>query len=188
MIANQVAGLLAPTTPPPALGDFESIQTYVVGSGGQDSVTFSSIPTTWKHLQIRALMRTDRAAETQDQLRIQINSDTSANYSDHSLNGDGASATASATTGEVFMILGRPTGAGAAASTFGVVVLDILDYKDTNKYKTFRSLTGLDLNGSGRISLMSGNWRSTSAISSIKLDSIGTNWAQYSSFALYGIK
>jgi hypothetical protein len=74
------------------------------------------------------------------------------------------------------------------ANTFGTFILDILDYKDTNKYKTARSLDGSDANGSGEISLRSGSWRNTAAITSITLTPTGTGIAQYSSFALYGIK
>jgi hypothetical protein len=67
------------------------------------------------------------------------------------------------------------------------MICDVLDYANTNKFKTLRSLTGNDRNGSGSIWLDSGLWRSTSAITSIKFTT-GTAFAQYSQFALYGIK
>jgi hypothetical protein len=68
-------------------------------------------------------------------------------------------------------------------------VLDILDYANTNKFKTVRSLTGVDANGSGFVALMSGLYRSTTAITSIKLFSTyGSNWTSTSTFALYGVK
>jgi hypothetical protein len=68
------------------------------------------------------------------------------------------------------------------------VILDILDYADTNKFKTTRSLTGFDRNGAGSVSFNSGNWRSGSAITSIRLFAGNNAFAQYSSLALYGIK
>jgi len=74
------------------------------------------------------------------------------------------------------------------ASIFGVTVTDILDYKDTNKYTTIRVLTGYDTNGAGDVLLYSGNWRSTSAVTSIVLFPASGNFNQYSQFALYGIK
>ena len=69
---------------------------------------------------------------------------------------------------------------------FGTFIVDILDYANTNKYKTMRALDGFDANGSGYAVLWSGNWRSTSAVSTITIT--GGTFAQYSSFALYGIK
>jgi hypothetical protein len=64
-----------------------------------------------------------------------------------------------------------------------------LDYANTNKYKTTRSIGGNDNNGSGFVSLISGLWLSTSAISNIEIIPLnGTLWTQYSHFALYGIK
>jgi hypothetical protein len=66
--------------------------------------------------------------------------------------------------------------------------MDILDYANTNKFKTTRTLTGSDLNGSGVVSLDSGSWRSTSAITSITFTARANLINTYSSFALYGIK
>jgi hypothetical protein len=40
---------------------------------------------------------------------------------------------------------------GATANAFGVGIIDILDYANTNKYKTIKSLDGCDLNGAGVI-------------------------------------
>ena len=70
------------------------------------------------------------------------------------------------------------------------MIVDILDYENTNKNKTIRSLAGLDLNGSGgRIEFCSSLWMSSAAITSVKVDNFaGGNIAQYSSFALYGVK
>jgi hypothetical protein len=81
---------------------------------------------------------------------------------------------------------------GNSASIFGSGVVDILDYKNTNKNKTIRSIGGYDINGSGSgyayTSFYSGNWRSTSAVTSITFTMVAGDYAQYSSFALYGIK
>jgi len=56
------------------------------------------------------------------------------------------------------------------------------------KYNTVRNLGGYDSNGTGEILLTSGLWLNTTAISNIKILPSTTNFAQYSSFALYGIK
>jgi hypothetical protein len=170
------------------LGDYESIATVTVGSGGQATITFSSIPSTYKHLQLRYTARTDRAA-TQDFLLTRFNSDTGSNYSYHQLYGDGSAAGSSAGTTQTSMQSGVTAGATATASIFGAGFIDILDYADTNKYKTLRTLDGLDRNGAGQVEVYSGNWRSTSAVSTITITSFGSaNFVQYSQFALYGIK
>ena len=170
-----------------AVGDFESIATVTVGSGGSSSVSFSSIPSTYAHLQIRGIARTT-AVNNNTNILTQFNSDTSANYTQHELYGNGTSAAAfgAANTTNIIGAIGSPQ--SATSGTFGAFVIDILDYADTNKYKTLRSLSGSDANGSGFVFFNSGLWRSTTAISSIQLTTDGTNFAQYSSFALYGIK
>ena len=182
-----ILGIIASSTLV-AAGDYESIATVSVGSGGAANVEFTSIPATYTHLQIRAIARTDRAA-TGEWLEIQFNSDTASNYSDHYLAGNGSTASAGAQANVSYMEVNRFPAASSGASIFGAFVTDILDYANTNKYKTIRNLGGNDQNGSGEIHLGSGNWRSTNAITSIKiLPGGGTNLVQYSQFALYGIK
>ncbi len=172
-----------------ASGSYESIATTTVGSGGSATVTFSSISSDYTHLQIRGIARTARASQVGDPLLITFNSDTASNYNYHYLQGDGASVSVGASATQSNIWIYRATGAGATASVFGTVVIDILDYKDTNKFKTVRGLGGVDNNGSGDISLSSGAWRSTSAITSITINNFSaTNFQQYSQFALYGIR
>jgi hypothetical protein len=171
---------------------YESIATTTVGAGGSSSVTFSSIPSTYTHLQLRFLCRDSNAAVTDDGVTMQFNGDTAANYNRHSVYGDGATA-ASSGHGSPFTYVsaGLSASGGQASGVFAPGVLDILDYKNTNKYKTTRRLAGLDVNGAGGvIQLASGSWRSTSAITSITLKVVdgSYNFAQYSSIALYGIK
>ena len=170
-------------------GAYDSIATTTVGSGGTANVTFSSIPSTYTHLQIRGLIRLSGATATRS-FYMQVGNGTVATtgYSDHALEGDGSTASASGGANGTEIRVGRTATAGHSASVFGVCVIDILDYADTNKYKTVRSLDGYDNNGSGAVSFTSGNWRSTSVIDTIKLFGSGEDLSEYSSFALYGIK
>lgn len=167
---------------------YESISTTTVGAGGSSSITFSSIPSTYTHLQIRYLVRNSTDAFF---LKMQFNSDTGSNYSWHLLSGDGTSATASATASTTDMVLPR-TSSPSLASTFTVGVVDILDYANTSKYKTSRALGGFNENSSdgglNKIEFNSGSWRSTNAVSSITLFVASGGFTQYSQFALYGIK
>jgi hypothetical protein len=82
------------------------------------------------------------------------------------------------------------TRATAAANIFAVGVIDLLDYKNTNKNKTVRTIGGYDLNGSGAVAFGSGLWMDTSAITQIDISPLGASdkFVQYSSFALFGIK
>ena len=171
----------------PDFGVFESIATTTLGSS-TSTVTFSSIPATYKHLQIRYMARTDRA-NNEDIVLVRFNSDTGSNYSRHFLYGDGASVGAGGAASQTYILTDGCTGASATSGIFGVGLVDVVDYADTNKFKTLRGLTAYDRNGGGLIVINSGNWRSTSAITSITITSFNSaNFVQYSHFALYGVK
>ncbi len=144
------------------VGDYESIATVTVGSGGASNIEFTSIPSTYSHLQIRAIAK---ASGSNFNPKMQFNNDTGTNYSWHYIYGDGSTATAGAGATQAFIYNSIIS---TNASMYNGFVIDILDYANTNKYKTTRELSGQDRNGSGEIALWSGNWRSTSAITSIK--------------------
>jgi len=187
-LLNVISGLLSGGAAAGGGTSYESIATVTVGAGGSSSISFSSIPSTFKHLQLRGIARGNDAA-TDINAIFRFNSDSGANYSYHALYGTGSSAGAYSGTSTGTNLVGRFTSGSSSASMFGVAVIDILDYADTNKYKTIRALTGHDQNGSGYVALQSSSWRSTSVVSSITItDQDGGNWVQYSSFALYGIK
>lgn len=182
---NNILGFLAES---PALNSYESISTTTVGSGGTGTITFSSIPSTYKHLQLRILTATTTAAGDGAYFNIRFNSDSGSNYSYHDLYGNG-SATAASGLASQTAIYGQRISEANLTSIFGGVIVDILDYGSVNKNKTVRSLGAYDANGSGSIYLVSGAWyNSANAISTITLTPDANNFAQYSSFALYGIK
>ena len=158
-------------------GDYQSISTVTVGAGGASSITFSSIPATYQHLQIRLFSKNSSDNGT---ISMRYNGDSGSNYSIHDLYGNGATASAAGAANQTYTFASL-TGSTQAA----VSIIDILDYADTNKYKTNRSLIGVDYNGSGYVWFSSGNWRSTSAINSIVL---AATFNQYTHAALYGIK
>jgi hypothetical protein len=166
-------------------GDFESIATVTVGSGGAADVTFSSIAGTFQHLQICYV---SRCAADANGIQIQFNGSTASNYATHRLSGDGSSATAAASTSASSSTIGIQAPSSATASVFGAGVIDILDYASTSKATTLRAITGWDSNGSGQAHLRSGLWTLTDAVTSIKLFNDVGNLAQHSTFALYGVK
>jgi hypothetical protein len=152
------------------------------------NITFSSIPQTYKHLQLRILARSSRS-QNSGYAVIRFNSDTGSNYSRHSLQGDGASAIGDGSGSVSYPTLLLFPAALRSANIFGVGILDVLDYTNTNKNKTLRVLDGYDSNGAGLIELASGAWYNTSAVTSITITEFnGNNFEAYSRFALYGIK
>lgn len=186
---SPILGIYASSATPSHIvtSSYESISTVTVGSGGASSITFSSIPSTYTHLQLRGISRGTTAGNGGN-IYLRFNSDTSSNYGWHTMRGDGASVSAGATLTQTSMYVALYPAANQTAGNFGAAVIDILDYTNTNKYKTVRSLNGNDRNGSGYIYFQSGLWLSTSAITRIDLLPEADNFAQYSSFALYGIK
>jgi hypothetical protein len=168
---------VTPATP----SSYESIAT--ITPSGTNTITFSSIPGTYKSLQIRGLC-TDAGNNS---VVMQFNSDTGINYSRHALSGNGATAGASGSGGTVNILIGGyRAGFSSSASYLGGIIVDIHDYASTTKYKTTRSFNGYDANGSGTVELNSGLWQSTSAVTSITI-SMPSNFSSGSTFALYGI-
>ena len=171
------------------------IGAVTVGSAGASSITFSSIPSTYTHLQVRGITRSTNGSTNGISIYVRFNSDTATNYSYHGLDTyQGASAAIEAFGGasSTYAFAGIMPNSALLSNMFNATVIDILDYANTNKYKTTRSLSGYDMNGAttgyNYLGLYSGSWRSTSAVSTITLLGASDNFAQYSSFALYGIK
>ena len=175
---SSLVGIIASSGAGVAGGDYESIATVTVGSGGASSISFTSIPSTYQHLQIRAFPINATAS---GDVYLQFNSDTGANYRSHYLYANGTSVVSGDTTSNFLY-------AAFTHSTGGVGITDVLDYGNTNKFKTIRSLIGDERNALGEIALTSGLWRNTSAVTSINFFPPSGSFAQYSSFALYGIK
>jgi hypothetical protein len=185
---SPILGIIASQNYPRVTNSYESIATVTVGSGGSSSVTFSSIPSTYQHLQVRCLARSNRAS-TRDALSIRTNGNT-ADYSYHNLYGNGATVTSQFTDVEPEIAFNDIAGDSATSGVFGAMIIDVLDYASTTKIKTIRGLGGSDNNGSGIVALNSGAYyTNTNAITSITLLSYGgTALNEYSSFALYGIE
>jgi hypothetical protein len=180
--ASQVPGRLSTNS-------YESIATALVPSGGQSSVVFSSIPNTYKHLQLRYIARTTVANVNDGYINMQFNGDTTLNYYFlHYLQGEGSGTPAAGAVGVNYVIYtGVASGNSSTSDVFGAGVVDILDYANTNKRKVTKALSGMDNNGAGKASLASGIWLSTAAITQITIGGNGT-LMQNSRFALYGIK
>lgn len=176
---NTVLATFSEGTPPIPPTAYESIAS-ATSTGSSATLTFNSIPSGYASLQIRGLYSGDGG------FLMNINGSSSAIYAYHLLKGDGASASSSGlgyATG-YFNFTQLPTG---STTTLHACVIDIHDYASTTKNKTLRMFDGYDENGDGDVTLYSGLFGSTNAITSITLDSNGT-WRNNTQFALYGIK
>jgi hypothetical protein len=172
---------------------YESIATVNPTSG--TTVTFTSIPATYQHLQIRGIARDTYTGAGQLSLRIYfntINTPSSTSYADHYLMGNGTSASAVGASAAANFIVQSSEGSDAdIANTFAASIIDIHDYASTTKNKTVRYLAGYNFNSTSTdasVSLGSGLWVSTSAITSITLISNAVAYKTGTTFALYGIK
>lgn len=184
---NIVSGLFSEGAPPVSPTSYESIQTVTVGSGGAADITFSSIPGTYKHLQIRVNARCAGAYTGSTAVRATFNSDTTlTNYWTHYLRGNGTAAAATDNNGPNYTFLIGTN--NNTANAFSGAIVDILDYSNTNKNTVTRALSGGDWNGSGEIYFSSVSWNNTAAVNNIVITAYDGNMMEYSSFALYGIK
>jgi hypothetical protein len=174
IMASQISGKLWQPD-----GAFDSLANVTVPSGGLSSITFAGIPNTYKHLQIRALVK----FAGNDFGNLRFNGDTTtSNYRNHILYGTGSGSALSITAANAayFPTEGR--------SSVGVSVLDILDYANTSKNKVTRELGGFDTNGTGQVFLTSNLWMSTAAINSISITPQLGTFTEFCQFALYGVK
>ena len=185
-LLNSVVALLGDGSSSSA-SSFESIAT-VTGNGSASTLTFSSIPSSYKHLQIRGIYRDTASGTFINTVRFTFNSDSGANYSYHWLRGDGSSVTAGGGGSSTIQLGGRFPYNGNTANVYGAIILNIQDYASTTKNKTTRAFGGTDINGTGQIDLGSDAWYSTSVINSVTLTANGTAFDTASTFALYGIK
>ena len=189
IMASQISGhLWSPE------GAYDALATVTL-SATTASITFAGIPTSYKHLQIRGIARTNTGTSLQD-VRIRFNSDSASNYSSHKLYGDGTGAYAAGNASQTSGFSGLAVDGGVGASFISASIIDILDYTSTTKVKTVRVLSGNDSNTStsvGYLQYGSSAWyKNTSSvyesINNIDLILTANSFAQYSSFALYGVK
>jgi hypothetical protein len=181
--------------PAATFSSFESIATVTVGSGGTAYVEFDSIPSTYTHLQIRILSRTTQNGANGESILLRFNGDTGTNYSDHTIRTYFGAETGLSSYGEInqgFINIGASVSNSLMSNLYAATVIDILDYGNTNKYKTTRTMNGYDFNGAtsgySYLQYAAGSWRNTNAINTIRLTPDVSNFSQYSSIALYGIK
>lgn len=161
-----------------------------ITSTSQTQISFTSIPQTFTHLQLRITARSAVAVNGHD-LNMTTNLSSGSNYTNHILQGDGSSATSNIGYGtpSTLSLVSWVPGANITSGIFSSSIIDILDYTNTSKNKTFKTINGYDANGSGQVNFMSGMVMSTGAINAIYffVGGGGGNIVSGSRFDLYGI-
>jgi hypothetical protein len=137
------------------------------GTGSVGGISFSSIPQTFTHLQLRGTVRT---LTTTSQLYTRLNNDAGSNYATHYLLGDGSGvSSASGGVSTTVNLFGSTVGPSDLANAQGSFLIDILDYTSTAKNKTTKNTYGHDLNGTGQVWFSSSVWMNTAAVNAITL-------------------
>jgi hypothetical protein len=152
------------------------------------SITFSSIPSTYTDLIVKASCRSDRAA-TDDNISFVFNGNIAANYSMKRIYGSGSTVSSSSSLANANYADARSIPAASnTASTFGNADFYIPNYTSSN-YKSV-SIDAVSENNAtaAEMGLNAGLWSQTAAITSITFyPTYGANFVQYSTFTLYGI-
>jgi hypothetical protein len=170
----------------------ELITTVTVGSGGQSSIDFTSISSGYTDLFVVYSLRTTLAGGPYhfDDCAIRFNGDTGNNYNKIVNRAREGSAGSNSNISGNHIPLYEASAADATASTFGSGQAYIADYAST-AYKSVSIMGNSESQNSTQVQFgfISGLWKSTSAITSVKLYSQnGTNFVEHSSASLYGIK
>lgn len=169
-----------------ATSAFDSLGVVVLNTA-TSTVTFSNIPQTYQHLQIRGIVTS--TSSPNNAILTRFNGDSTSLYAQHGLEGNGVTTTAQSynAVSTTHVSLGYTADSNYPSS----FVADILDYSNTNKFKTTRTLSGNDANAGGTryVGMLSGLWRSTNAITSMAIShGASVTFGANSIFALYGVK
>lgn len=165
---------------------YELISTTLI-STNTPNIQITSIPQTYKHLQVRYTVRDSGSFSTRG-LFMEFNGNTvTGSNSQHYLKGNGSSVSSSASTNIGRFDWGEVPAANGTSGSFGTGIIDILDYTSTSKNKTVRVLHGMTQSDVAQINLYSAMWNSTTALNWLTFYT-NNNLVSGSRFSLYGIK
>jgi len=167
-------------------GDFELIST-AFGTGSSGVIEFTSIPSTYRHLQIRYSAKN---TSTNNAMGIRMNGVTTSSYGRSRMTSTGgASLLHESLGGQTIINLPESVQTTTGTGFVSGGVIEILDYTSTTKNTTIEALTGSIVDGSvRRFHFISGLFADTPAISSISFVASANSFATISRFSLYGIR
>jgi hypothetical protein len=191
-----VASASSNSITPAASGDWESIATQTItnasataASNVANYISFTSIPSTYKHLRVQCIMKDTWSATGFGEAYMFFNTVSSGNpYATHWT-------AASQTTVSNFTLTNRNDGIffgvlprNQSNNAFGTATMEIYDYTNTNKAKVIKGVAGADWGASASVQFNSGMSSATTTISSIEIYPNGYGFQYRSTFALYGMK
>lgn len=145
------------------------------------SLTFSSIPSTYRHLQIRGSLRVSSG------LTFQFKpNNSSATVSEVGFRGSSSSNQRIYSDYAGFYFQEGSTNDGSDANTFASLTFTIFDYSQTDKWKPISLLGGVADNYLNVATARFGNYESTSAVSSITIN-FNASAVSGTHFELYGL-
>lgn len=160
-----------------------------VTTGSSASVNFTSIPATFRDLELRVRGRGDTAA-TLISLRARFNGDSGSNYDWQALQGNGAGAAAYAGLADSSIYLGIITADSATAGIAASVRAMIGDYRGTTFQKSGISHSGYKDGTVATSDLFTDvagfHWRSTVAINAVLVFPETGNFKDGTVVSLYG--
>ena len=166
---------------------YVAIATVTVGSGG-GSITFSNIPQTYTDLALFISGRTGWTTDTNDQIRIYLNGNTS-NYSHKLLLGTGSALDGDGTQNTAPGINAQTETGAMTADMFSNDFIYIPNYTSSNNKLVCHDHTTENNATLGYTTLGATVWANTSAVTSITIGTFrNSDWVQHSSATLYGIK
>ena len=157
------------------------LETITVGEAGASSISFQNIPQTgYTDLKIVTSLR---STTTTSPVAIKFGSVTTG-YSWRRIYGNGSAASSGTDTSNYWLIMDNTNNTG---NTFTNDDIYIPNYASSNA-KSVSIDNVLEQNGtSGEMQLLAGLCTSTSPISQITFTPLSGNFAQYSTFSLYGL-
>ena len=162
------------------------IASSTVGSGGAANIEFTSIPSTYTDLVVKLSGRTTTGSFLNP--RFQFNGDTGSNYRWRSIYTSGSGNGSNSSTSETAIIIGNIPGSSETASTFGNTEIYIPNYAGSSQKSTSADIASENNATTSYSALGAGLWTGTAAITSIKFLPDTSNFAQYTTAYLYGIK
>ena len=162
--------------------------------GDYASVTFSGIPGTYEHLQLRISAKSDRTSATNDDIEMTLNGSASG-YAHFRMTGQDSTPGVASTTDTFIKVSSIQSAASVSGvSNYGSVIVDIFDYaEDGNKNTSVFGISGVNQAtgalGRNRVTFFGGLWTTDDDVTSIALvPSGGSNFVRGSEFTLYGIQ
>lgn len=170
-------------------GDFELIERITLANSTTASVSFSSIPSAYKHLQVRGFVRgATNNGEGIANISLLINNVSSNVYAFHSMTGQsGPAPTGLAQQNVASIVAGQMVSGSNNLNYFSPIVIDFSEANSTSKRKAILAASGNMHSTNRLVSFRTGAFLRTEAINTLTFLT-GTAFASDTKISLYGIR